>query len=113
MRRLPALLASALMLAAGLTGCTPRPNSAEPTAAAFLDAISSRQFGELASLVDDHFGITPSPETPLADAGLSSLDRVELAIRIEERFSVRIDESVYEACATAGDLANYIEERAQ
>lgn len=70
-------------------------------------------FAELASLVDDHFDITPSPDTPLADTGLTSLDRVELAIRIEERFGVRVDESVYDACATAGDLANYIEERAQ
>lgn len=63
MRRLPALLASALMLAAGLTGCTPRPNSAEPTAAAFLDAISSRQFGELASLVDDPSQAESSTQT--------------------------------------------------
>lgn len=63
MRRLPALLASALMLAAGLSGCTPRPNSAEPTAAAFLDAISSRQFGELASLVDDPLQAESSTQT--------------------------------------------------
>lgn len=63
MRRLPALLASALMLAAGLTGCTPRPNSAEPTAAAFLDAISSRQFGELASLVDEPSQAESSTQT--------------------------------------------------
>lgn len=70
-------------------------------------------FDELASLVDDHFDLTPTPNTPLADTGLTSLDRIELAIRIEERFGVRVDETVYEACTTAGDLANYIEEQAQ
>lgn len=66
MRRLPALLASVLLtasMATGLTGCTPRPNSAEPAAQAFLDALSSRQFEELAKLVDDPSQAQTSTET--------------------------------------------------
>lgn len=66
MRRLLALLASALLaasMATGLTGCTPRPNSAEPTALAFLDALSSRQFAGLAKLVDDPSQAQSSTET--------------------------------------------------
>lgn len=53
MRRLYALLASALLLAAGLAGCTPRPNSAQPVAQALLDAIAQRDYEGLDSLVDD------------------------------------------------------------
>ena len=53
MRRLYALLASALLLAAGLAGCTPRPNSAQPVAQALLDAIAQRDYEGLNSLVDD------------------------------------------------------------
>lgn len=52
MRCLFALL-STLVLALGLVGCTPRPNSAEPVAAALLDALAARDFDALASLVDD------------------------------------------------------------
>ncbi|AQQ15521.1 Beta-lactam-inducible penicillin-binding protein [Corynebacterium glaucum] len=63
MRRLFALLASTMLLAAGLVGCTPRPNSAEPVAEAVLEAIASREFGELPSLVDDPLAAQSSIET--------------------------------------------------
>ncbi|WKK62312.1 phosphopantetheine-binding protein [Corynebacterium sp. P3-F1] len=33
-----------------------------------------------------------------------------MAIQIEEEFGVRIDERVYEKCATVGELAEYLEE---
>lgn len=68
-------------------------------------------FDKLASLIDAHFDVTPTHTTALTDSGLTSLDRVELAIRIEEAFGVRINESVYETCRTVGDLAEFIEER--
>lgn len=63
MRRLFTLLASTILLAAGLVGCTPRPNSAEPVAEAVLQAIASREFGELPSLVDDPSAAQSSIET--------------------------------------------------
>lgn len=65
-------------------------------------------FGQLASLIDDTFDLSPAPDTPLADSGLASLDLIELAVRIEERFGVRITEPVYAQCGTVGELAEYI-----
>lgn len=67
-------------------------------------------FARLSSLLDDHFDLTVSPTTPLTDSGLSSLDMIELAIRIEEQFGVRVTEQVYEAHITVGDLADYLAE---
>ena len=51
-----------------------------------------------------------APETELAGSGISSLDRIELAVRIEDAFGVPIDEHVYAQCTTAQDLADYVEE---
>lgn len=73
-----------------------------------LEQLPQREEG-LDSLIDDHFNLSPDPSTPLADTGLTSLDMIELAVRIEERFGVLITESVYEQCETVGDLAAYIE----
>ena len=67
---------------------------------------------ELLLLIDDHFNTTPTPSTPLQETDLTSLDRIELAVRIEERFGVRVDEQVYAQSKTIGDLAAYIEEHA-
>lgn len=67
-------------------------------------------FARLAELVEEVSGVDIAPETELAGSGISSLDRIELAVRIEEAFAVPIDEHVYAQCTTAGDLANYVEE---
>ena len=64
----------------------------------------------LLSFIDDHFNANLSPTTPLTDSGLSSLDMIELAIRIEEQFGVRVTEQVYAAHTTAGELADYLAE---
>lgn len=68
-------------------------------------------FGRLAELVDTLGGSDITPATRLDEAGLTSLDRIELAVRIEEEFAVRIDEHVYATHDTAGELAHYIEEQ--
>lgn len=65
---------------------------------------------ELFALISTHFDATPEPETPLADSGLTSLDMIELAVRIEDEFGVRISEDTYRQHATVGELATYIEE---
>ena len=81
-----------------------------------LDAVDAAPekndaFSRLASLIDDSFNLTITPETTLADSGLSSLDRIELAIRIEDHFGVPVTEETYEAHTTAGDLADYLAEQ--
>ncbi|MEH0147694.1 phosphopantetheine-binding protein [Corynebacterium sp. Q4381] len=65
---------------------------------------------ELLALLSTRFDATPEPETALADSGLTSLDLIELAVRIEDEFGVRISEDVYQQHATVGELAAYIEE---
>lgn len=41
----------------------------------------------------------------LAELGVGSLDRIELAVRAEEEFGVRIDDSVYADSLTLSELA--------
>jgi len=67
-------------------------------------------FARLAELVEDVSGVDIEPETTIDGSGISSLSRIELAVRIEEEFAVPIDEHVYAQCTTAQDLADYVEE---
>lgn len=67
-------------------------------------------FARLAELVEDVSGVELEPETTIDGSGIASLDRIELAVRIEEEFAVPIDEHVYAQCTTAQDLADYVEE---
>ena len=67
-------------------------------------------FARIAELVEDVSGVELEPETTIDGSGISSLSRIELAIRIEEEFAVPIDEHVYAQCTTAQDLADYVEE---
>ena len=67
-------------------------------------------FARLAELVEDVSGVELEPETTIDGSGISSLSRIELAVRIEEEFAVPIDEHVYAQCTTAQDLADYVEE---
>lgn len=75
------------------------------------DADEARDtFTRLAQLVEEVAGVEIAPETGLGESGVSSLDRIELAVRIEDAFGVPIDERVYASCPTAQDLAKYVEE---
>ena len=65
---------------------------------------------ELLALLSTHFDVHPEPDARLAASGLTSLDLIELAVRIEDEFGVRISEDVYQQHATVGELAAYIEE---
>lgn len=67
-------------------------------------------FAQLAALVEEVSGVDIEPETTIGGSGIASLDRIELAVRIEEEFAVPIDEHVYAQCTTAQDLADYVEE---
>ena len=67
-------------------------------------------FARIAELVEDVSGVELEPETTIDGSGISSLSRIELAVRIEQEFAVPIDEHVYAQCTTAQDLADYVEE---
>ena len=67
-------------------------------------------FAQLAELVEEVSGVEIEPGMRLEDSGISSLDRIELAVRIEDAFAVPVDEHVYSSCPTAQDLADYVEE---
>ena len=67
-------------------------------------------FARLAELVEDVSGVELEPETTIDGSGISSLSRIELAVRIEEEFAVPIDEHVYAQCTTPQVLAGYVEE---
>lgn len=65
---------------------------------------------ELEQLIADVAGESDDWGTLLSDGRISSLDRIELAIRIEEELGVRVNELVYEQYPTVGELAEYVEE---
>jgi long-chain acyl-CoA synthetase len=54
-------------------------------------------------------GRTIGPETTLDELGLSSLDRVELMMDLEEKLGASIDESVFAAAHKVADLARPME----
>ena len=49
-------------------------------------------------------------EARLEDLGVESLERIELAVRIEDTFGVRLDEETMLTLSTVGELADYLEE---
>ena len=50
--------------------------------------------------------------TTLDELGLSSLERVELMVALEDRFQTRLDEGRFSAAASVGDLKKLVEEPA-
>lgn len=75
---------------------------------AFEALEAKEETATLESLVAEVCGVEVTPSTRLDDAGVASLDRIELAVRIEEQFGVRIDERVYDEHPTVGELADYV-----
>ena len=69
-------------------------------------------FSRLAALIERITGEEDSVhrESRLSDVDVSSLDRVELAIRIEDEFGARVTEQIYDEYETVGQLAEYLEE---
>lgn len=68
-------------------------------------------FTRLAELVEEVANVEIAPDTGLSESGISSLDRIELAVRIEDAFGVPIDEHAYASCPTVQALAEYVEDR--
>ena len=83
------------------------PSTDSPTEPEDTDA-----FSRLAALIERITGEEDSVhrESRLSDVDVSSLDRVELAIRIEAEFGARVTEQIYDEYETVGQLAEFLEE---
>ncbi|AKE39613.1 Acyl carrier protein [Corynebacterium camporealensis] len=64
-------------------------------------------FGELARIITKVTGFE-EPERDTRMDSFSSLDRLEIAVRCEEKFGVRIDEELFFSWHTLGDAADYL-----
>jgi len=51
-----------------------------------------------------------SPDTPLADAGIDSLDALSILFAIEEQFHISIPDDKARAIKTFGDMVTTVEE---
>ena len=49
-------------------------------------------------------------DTALSDVGVESLELIELTVRAEELFKVRLTEKTMLNCETIGDIADYLED---
>lgn len=47
------------------------------------------------------------------DLGLGSLERIEIAVRIEEAFGVRLDDRHVAELSTVGELSEYVDSQAE
>src|SRR5215204_4912475 len=67
----------------------------------------------LAALLAKYAGRTDlAPETTLAELGLSSLERVELMVALEDAFQTRIDEGAFSEARSMGELRTLVEHAA-
>src|SRR5207244_8034533 len=83
-----------------ISGGAPRPSKADGD--------------PLASLLAKYAGRTDLPPgTTLEELGLSSLDRVELMVAIEDAFQTRIDESAFSEARDVGQLRSLVTQAAQ
>ena len=51
-----------------------------------------------------------TPDTPLADAGVDSLDALSILFAIEEHFGISIPDEKSRGLRTFGDIANVVEQ---
>lgn len=89
-------------LQARFQGAQPRNDSPEP----------SDVYGKLTQLISKVTGITEGLERDarFEDLGVASLDFIELTVRAEDEFKVRLEEETMTEISTIGELVNYVEE---
>ncbi len=72
---------------------------------------------QITEILAESFGLSPDEihaDSRLeADLGINSLELAELALRCDEEFGVEIDDEDIHRLITVGDVANYIEEKAE
>lgn len=70
-------------------------------------------YGELCQLIESVTGVDADDierDKPLADVDLRSLTMIELTVKAEEKFKVRLDEETVLGFSTVGDFVNYVEQ---
>ncbi|WP_049156845.1 acyl carrier protein [Corynebacterium aurimucosum] len=69
-------------------------------------------YSELTRLITKVTGVEEGleREAKLEDLGVESLERIELAVRLEEACGVRLTEETMLSVTTVGELAEYVEE---
>ncbi|MDN6198847.1 acyl carrier protein [Corynebacterium flavescens] len=89
-------------LQARFQGTQPRNDSPEP----------SDVYGKLTQLISKVTGVTEGLERDarFEDLGVASLDFIELTVRAEDEFKVRLEEETMAEISTIGELVNYVEE---
>ena len=69
-------------------------------------------FEKIKAIICDYFDLEEdevTPDTTFADIGADSLDMVDLAMSIEDDFSVEVTEEALEGFTCVEDVVNYIE----
>ncbi|OFK67403.1 acyl carrier protein [Corynebacterium sp. HMSC076G08] len=94
-------------LSAQLQACFGSAPAQEQDSAPTGDAYS-----ELTRLITKVTGVEEGleREAKLEDLGVESLERIELAVRLEEASGVRLNEETMLSVTTVGELADYVEE---
>lgn len=67
---------------------------------------------ELAQIIEEASGLEPeslTPDAKLTELGISSLAMIEIAVRIEDTFGVRLDDETVFSLPTVGELDAHIE----
>lgn len=70
---------------------------------------------ELARIIEEASGLEAealTPEAKLSELGITSLAMIEIAVRVEDAFGVRIDDDVVYNLKTVGDLSEYVDTHA-
>lgn len=72
---------------------------------------------QITAILSESFGLSPDEiqaDSRLeADLGINSLELAELALRCDEEFGVEIEDEDIHRLITVGDVAAYIEEKAE
>lgn len=66
---------------------------------------------ELAQIIEEASGIEAealTPEAKISELGISSLSMIEIAVRIEDAFGVRLDDETVFDITTVGELNDYV-----
>lgn len=74
---------------------------------------SSALSPELAQIIEDASGLEAgslSADSSLRELGVTSLAMIEIAVRVEDAFGVRLEDADVFALETVGDLAGFIAE---
>ncbi|NLA55793.1 MAG: acyl carrier protein [Corynebacterium humireducens] len=67
---------------------------------------------ELAQIIEEASGLEAdalTPEAKISELGINSLAMIEIAVRIEDAFGIRLDDETVFRTSTVGELAELIE----